>query len=519
MIVQGTPLTGHADVIIVGSGPSGSAFARVVLEDAATAHVIMLESGPLISDPPGRHVRTIAHSDERVAAQVASQGPDQRVQKMSGSADAARAEATGETLPVRARPGTWLAGPESGEGVNDGLPAAALSSNVGGMGAHWTGACPEPGGGERVPFIDEARLATAFDRARGLLNVTQHAFDGAPLGEEVRDILSGIFDDGRPEGRRVQPMPLAVEVAADGTRYWSGTDVVLRGIADSERFELRPLTIARSILMEDGHAAGVVAFDRQAQREYVITADHIVVAADPFRTPQLLFASGIRPTALGHYLNDQAQASATVLLDDSLRPDDGVTTTRDGAVDLLSGVSWIPYDHETFPFHGQIMQLDASPVPVDDGSETWPGSIVEVGLFATKEPRFEDRVEFDEGELDPFGLPRFSIHYALTDRDHQSVERMVELIESVAGRLGSLVNGAGVHVFPPGSSIHYQGTVRMGPVDDGTSVCDEHGLVWGTDNVYVGGNGVIPTPTACNPTLTNVALAVHAARALAERIR
>ena len=62
------------------------------------------------------------------------------------------------------------------------------------------------------------------------------------------------------------------------------------------------------------------------------------------------------------------------------------------------------------------------------------------------------------------------------------------------------------------------GTYRVGPSDDGTSVCDSYSRVWGVDGLVLAGNGLIPTANSCNPTLTSVALAARGAHALAARL-
>ncbi|MFX5522440.1 hypothetical protein ABTD78_24530, partial [Acinetobacter baumannii] len=57
-----------------------------------------------------------------------------------------------------------------------------------------------------------------------------------------------------------------------------------------------------------------------------------------------------------------------------------------------SGVSWVPFT-DAVPFHGQIMQLDASPIALAEDDPVVPGSIVGLGLFCAKDLRADDRVE------------------------------------------------------------------------------------------------------------------------------
>ena len=47
------------DVAIVGSGPTGAAYARILSEEAPGATIALFEVGPTVSDPPGAHVKNI----------------------------------------------------------------------------------------------------------------------------------------------------------------------------------------------------------------------------------------------------------------------------------------------------------------------------------------------------------------------------------------------------------------------------------------------------------------------------
>ncbi|MFI6517594.1 GMC oxidoreductase [Spirillospora sp. NPDC050679] len=499
----------HVDVAIVGSGPCGAAYARVLSEKAPTASIAMFEVGPLLADPPGVHVKNIASARERAHAQRLSEGPAPRddaasTDTMDGYADDA---------PRLARPGTFLLPSGYRQPGQDGLPGAAMSSNVGGMGAHWTGACPRPGGSERIAFLPE--LDDLLAEAERLLCVDAHAFDDAPFAAEVRKRLSAAIDAGRDGDRRVQPMPLAVRKGADGRVTWSGADVVFgEQTRNNPHFSLHPQALVTRVLVDGDRVRGVRVRDMRDGEVHDVRARYVVVAGDSLRTPQLLWASGVRPRALGRHLNDQPQTVFAVRLRD-VAPAGAARTDPREKTEIVpqSGVSWVPFTDDE-PFHGQVMQLDASPVPLADADEPLPGTIVGLGWFCAKDLQESDRVEFDDHERDAYGMPAMRVHYRLTERDRAAIEAARTAIRRTAEALGDPL-GEEPLTFPPGASLHYQGTVRMGQADDGTSVCSPTSRVWQVAGLYVAGNGVIPTPTACNPTLTSVALAVGGARDIA----
>jgi choline dehydrogenase-like flavoprotein len=139
-----------------------------------------------------------------------------------------------------------------------------------------------------------------------------------------------------------------------------------------------------------------------------------------------------------------------------------------------------------------------------------------MGYGMRKRPRYEDAVTFDDAELDYRGFPNMTISYALTDSEQSEIADATERLRRAGNALGTFI--AEPRLLPNGSSLHYQGTMRMGAEDDGTSVADPDSRVWGFENLVVGGNALIPTATTMNPTLMSVAIAVRGARAAAARL-
>lgn len=499
------------DVLIVGSGPVGATFARLLV-DQGNLNVLMIDAGPKLTERAGQHVRNLPEN-ARVEAQVAAQGPTTFRYAVPSMPERADAAVSGNyRLEHLVRPGTHL---PNGERWGD-LPAAACSTNVGGMGAHWTCACPPPAQGEAISFIPDEQMQAALAKARELLQVSASAYPDTPVSQRLRERLSSAFADVTTATRAVQRMPLACS-SDQGQRRWSGSDTILGALAEPsgrpERFEIRHDTACVQLIVKNDRIVGAELLHRSSGTRYQVDAKTVIVAADALRTPQLLWASGIRPKALGRYLNDQPQVVHAVRLD---ADESGINLP---GADPTVGVYWVPYDREHHPFHGQVMQMEACPVALADEGQANVEHIVAMGWFCCKQDiRAEDRVHFSNSEKDFLGLPAMTLDYSLTASDLEQVGKARDLLQRAGKALGKPLGDAPL-MLPPGSSLHYQGTTRMGEADDGTCVCDDHCQVWGFQNLYVAGNGVIPTPTACNPTLTSVALAVRACQRILKECR
>ena len=500
------------DILIIGSGPVGATYARILSEQKPQAKILMIDAGPKVSDTIGQHVKNIADPKKMETAQILSQGPKKTPYPMISVAERAMAVQRGElSADILARAGTHLVLDQPDDIKNNEMPSLSMSTNLGGMGIHWTCACPTPGNGEKITIIPEIEMDEALAKAREILNVTQSAFPTSPVSEAIINVLNKTLGANHTENRQAQPMPLACKTDEAGNRYWTASDVILGNTLENPNFELRSETICRKLNHENGKIIGAEIEHIPSGKSEVIEANIVIVAADPLRTPQLLWASGIRPKALGHYLNEHPFVFTFVELDKDLvknhskNPKSEIRNPKSN--DPTVGVFWAPFDAPNHPFHGQIMHMDLSPMKTTVSDEF--KQIVGLGWGCLKESNFEDHIIFSETEKDYFGMPKMNFKFQYTDNDLAAIEAAKAYQKKIVNQFGKEIKDGGQTLMPPGTSLHYEGTTRMGAENDGESVCDTYSQVWDFDNLFVGGNGVIPIATTSNPTLVSVALAVR----------
>ncbi|HEX6387024.1 MAG TPA: GMC oxidoreductase [Anaerolineae bacterium] len=492
------------DVLVVGSGPIGATYARLLA--TAGRKVTVIDSGAQLSARPGEHLANAFHYQ-----QLPNMFNDQILATLEPFS-------TPRSLfPLfhrRTEPRINFDNPEQKRLLN--MPLASAVYAVGGMGTVWTACAPAPESMERTPLVPEADWQRIVPIAQKLLNVHTDAFEPSLVNTAVKQKLQA-------KGYPVENLPMAAEkrTLADPFAHfvtWTGADTVLGPLVDfpeqyQDTFQILPQHRAEALKQNGQRIEYALVRDLTTYATRRIYADTVIVAGGPFLTPRLLWQSNIRYYALGRYLNDNVQATAKVRLSNDI-----LQILRDMPGNPAAGksipIAWHDAEpqcgfspSEKRPWHGQVHRAGrvffytARHDVRDYLSLTWYGMV---------EPRERNRITFSDRYLDRFGQPQITIDFRWSKQDLiQAVKMWWDMVRA-ARALGPF---AGVPIVtPPGSTLHFQSTCRMGDdekQDERTSVVDTYSKVWGFDNLYLGGIGVIPNKMASNPTLTACALAAR----------
>lgn len=500
----------ETDVFVIGTGPAGATFARHLVP--AGVRVTLVDAGAKFSARPGRNLKNF------FAYQVY---PNAFADLVNGLL---------HPLSQAPLPGTPAQAHENPRQSWDrNLDGACTAYAVGGQAIHWTGVIPRQHPTmERSPLFDTAEWDSLYTEAERALDKHDGLFDRSIRHAVVREATAAHYAGRLEPGREVGTLPMAVRPGSKpGLLEVAGTDTVLRDILDAPspppNFLILPEHVIHRLEVRGGKVVSARGVDLTTQSEIEVRADHFVVACGTVLSAQLLWNSGLRPWASGRYLIEHPISFAQVVLSKSLQErvkhDPAFERLRDGAPpddplrlpahDLSPNV-WIPVG-EGRPWHVQltkdVVHFSARAQETDDRM------VVDFRWYGLIDPDPENRVWFEDDLLDPFGMPRPTVHYHLGPDQVAKLQAMQEDQRELAAAMGTYVPGAEPRLLPAGSCLHLQGATRMGD-DPATSVVDRDSRVWGIDNLQIAGNSVIPGGNACNPTLTTVALATRAARSL-----
>jgi pyranose oxidase len=517
------------DVLIVGTGPVGCTFARTLIDQGRS--VLMVDSGASQSPNYGTHLKNAFLFQRDVNPFVnVIRGHLHALSVPPNESPALTLDPGAFSYDHTLYKGFIGSNQNPAQDARTNLPGAAATYAVGGMATHWTCATPRQHPTiERSSLLTEADWNSLYSRAEKLLNTHKDVFENSIRNTVVRDVLCQTFPELKSP-YDPQNLPLAAERSANNDELvkWTGSDTVLGDLAvprSSERFKI--LSECRCTkLVPNENGDGILyadVMDMGNWQPYHVHAKIFVVCAGTVLTAQVLYNSGIRPVALGAYLSEQTMAFCQVVLRQTII--DGLPTDARFADRIKLYRKQHPNDPIPIPMNDPDPQIT---IPVSTG-RPWHTQIhrdafaygglppnidnrliVDLRWFGMVKQREENKVTFSDEVHDTFGMPQPTFHYSLDGEDRELQHSMMAEMLRAATSLGGFLPGSEPQFMAPGLALHIHGTTRMGAQDDGTSVVDTSCKVWGFRNLYLGGNGLIPTAIACNPTLTTVSLALRA---------
>ena len=446
------------DVLVVGSGPLGSAAARRLAERGR--QVLILEQGPAISDPPASHIRNAGrfHQDPDAYLGAATS----HLEFLDDSVD------------------------------RDSLPGAAVTRAQGGQGVIWTNLCPR--GDAPWEALTPQEWDAYYGIAESYLGVQSAEFESSLRQQKIRKKLGEALS---PDGRRVEALPVAARYDDGRQLHYAAPHDILAGDILAGSAAPTGVRVSRATVDALEHEGPrVTAAVADGQR---IEVEDIVLAAGAIGTPQLLHRSGIRPEALGRWLSYHPLLVAQLVLDEELCAAPG-ERDREPRLQIppTPQAEWYSLVlRDVSPFQPEAPDLDID-----------PNRLVEVQGICPVDVSADKGIRFDAASRPTFQVP-------LSAADEKRMEGAMADADRIADLLGRYRQGCRPQWMPFGFA-HMTGTTRMSAENDGSGVADYRGRVWGFENLRLATNGLVPTRMAVNPTLTGVALSIFVADGLVQ---
>jgi gluconate 2-dehydrogenase alpha chain len=316
----------------------------------------------------------------------------------------------------------------------------------------------------------------------------------------------------------------------------------LRRALRTGRCEVRPEAYVSHVVLDaSGRRARGVRYLDATGVEHEVTARHVVLAGGAFETPRLMLRSEVANSSdlvgrnlmyhlqtivLGFFpfrLHAYRGRDVTHLMDDPMIPDaEAQQAARDAD---------LPF------FRGGIVEHGGSSNPILEAVHLPPGALHTQLMVQSMSrdcmaaftmqgedlPQPTNRIDLDPSVKDVFGFPSGRATYTPHRHEAACARHWAPRLEAIMREAGANsthwvtsppLPGIDAPGFDAPISRHIMGTARMGR-DPRTSVFDPWQRAHDVENLVCTDSSVFPTSTGYGPTLTIVALAIRASRALA----